>query len=538
MPDLKTFVRSFPFIKDKKSSLSGKSNQLIEIPTKPKSFFQFGRHLSFSLTKTSIQMAAVSHIFYKVKLIDASKIYIPKSLNTDEKRNSFINNQVSSYIKEFGGIFPKISIALTGKSTAFRTFLMPSINKKELKSAIGFEISNQVPFPAEDCIYDFKITSKIISQSKSQNKIALYASTKQNISKILKSFKDTKTDTYKIFHTQDVLGLLLLHLSDFQKDKTYTVLNITRGLIEVSFFNGHQLQFYYNNNITSAFQGNFLDPTKFDFFAESTIDLINISYDYFSGQYSGVATNEIYVYGDLSYSKELLDALGKNSNFTFKKFPINKIGFLNNLNEILQESLPACLPVVASASCQFESINLIPPKLSAKRKEASKTLYSKLTFATAVIAMLLSWVILHNSIIHETNHLDETNQQIDKFKNSEAIHTYNNLKKQILMSRSYFDKIKNEPSYLNYNLKELSLLTPDKIKLIHLDFKPKEQNQNMLIQGVVVSKKIPPEIILAEYTASLTSSPFYYDVKIIKHIKKTVDDHFEIEFVIQMRGVA
>ena len=134
--------------------------------------------------------------------------------------------------------------------------------------------------------------------------------------------------------------------------------------------------------------------------------------------------------------------------------------------------------------------------------------------------------------------LEDINYSINKFKNSEAYHTYNNLKKQILNSRSYLKKTEKEPSYLSYNLKELSNLTPNQIKLIHFNFNPSKSNQNILIQGVVTSLTIPPEIILAEYTETLASSPLFDNVHIIKHVKKNKEEKFFIEFVINMQGVA
>ena len=89
---------------------------------------------------------------------------------------------------------------------------------------------------------------------------------------------------------------------------------------------------------------------------------------------------------------------------------------------------------------------------------------------------------------------------------------------------------------MSYNLKELSNLTPAQIKLIHFDFRPAEPNKNILIQGVVTSPTIPPEIILAEYTETLASSPLFDNVYIIKHVKKNEKEQFFIEFVINMQG--
>ena len=61
--------------------------------------------------------------------------------------------------------------------------------------------------------------------------------------------------------------------------------------------------------------------------------------------------------------------------------------------------------------------------------------------------------------------------------------------------------------------------------------------RNLTLQGLVISDNIPPEVILAEYAETLASSPFYDDVSVVRHIKKSEDDKFIIEFAINLKGI-
>ena len=515
-------------------------SKIVESIVQPKTKLLFGRYISFCIDDFSIQMAVSQHFGPKIILKDVTKIYLSKSLDTEEKKNSFINTSINDYIEQYSHLFTKFSLTISGQTTALRTFLMPALNKKALSAAIKYERKNQIPFPDENCVHDYKINSKIISKGKSKYKISLFATTYSDITNRIKRFSSgiKKINLWKIYHAQDSIGLMLRHLKEFKPDKKYTLLNQSRGYTEVSFYKGSQLQFYHINELTSAVQGGTYDTIKLNYYSETIEDQLRITFDYYNGQTNENPSREILVYGDLSYSDSLLEILGNNSSFKFTKFPISELKFLSNKKDEFNESLSASLPAMASVVCNTKSINLLPEKMVAKRKEFIQTVYSKLALGTMIVILSVAWFTMGRSTNIAKHQLEDINYSINKFKNSEAYHTYNNLKKQILNSRSYLKKTEKEPSYLSYNLKELSNLTPNQIKLIHFNFNPSKSNQNILIQGVVTSLTIPPEIILAEYTETLASSPLFDNVHIIKHVKKNKEEKFFIEFVINMQGVA
>jgi hypothetical protein len=81
------------------------------------------------------------------------------------------------------------------------------------------------------------------------------------------------------------------------------------------------------------------------------------------------------------------------------------------------------------------------------------------------------------------------------------------------------------------------LLTPSTIRLFNLAYEPEKSGEIFTIQGVVTSKEIPPEVLLAEYVEDLNGSPFYENVTLMKYVKRRVADAFEIEFQIDMKGI-
>jgi hypothetical protein len=105
------------------------------------------------------------------------------------------------------------------------------------------------------------------------------------------------------------------------------------------------------------------------------------------------------------------------------------------------------------------------------------------------------------------------------------------------VDKTYLESAIETPTFLSLNLKELSLLTPKEIRLLHMQFRPNDLDANLIIEGNVHSREIPPEIILAEFVENLSGSPFYSQVEISRHLKREVKQGFEIDFAIKCRGI-
>jgi hypothetical protein len=276
--------------------------------------------------------------------------------------------------------------------------------------------------------------------------------------------------------------------------------------------------------------------TKYEFFAELIANEISTSLDYYAGQYSVSFHDKIYVYGDLAYSDELLELLNDKSGIVLEPLPVKE---LHNLSAQAEQAdtFPVCLPVLASSTCQSTLANLLPVGQLAARTLAKTGTYGRMTLAVLILLLTLSWAVMKSTISSAEDTSLELDRQVTEFKNSEAFHTYNIIKREIARDKAYLEQSRQTPSYLALNLKELSLLTPKEIKLLYLNYDPKQKDKNLYLHGLAISKDIPPEVIVAEFVECLSASAFYDNVKIIRHTKKVIEDRFEIDFQIQMRGV-
>lgn len=540
MLDLKFLTRK-PRSEIRKPVRTGGSEQpraeLVETDITSTRHWLLGRRLSFCIDDSSIQMAAVLHLGSRVKVLDLNKEYFPSNLTDADKIRNYCSESIFRYISDFGRRGSIVTLAVSGRETTFRTFLLPMLNRSDLAAAVKYQVKTQIPFPAENCVYAYRPSSRLESPESKRLKIGVFAATRQLITNRLNPFKDQGITVSQIHQSQDVIGRLLRHLPDFSNDKSYTLIDLGRTRSEISFFRGQTLEFFHISAVGSSLMGSQPSRTQYEYFAETLSAEIQTSLDYYSGQFPLNPTTQIYVYGDMAYSDELLELLSTNSDFALKRFPIDKLNLPVDLNENFLDIAPPCLPVLAAGICRDKLANLLPPE------EKNRLTIGRIDRAGRLaIAALLAMVVINlwttaRQITDERNAAATLNRQVEQFRQTDAFHTYNVIKRQVGLNKEYLDKIKESPSYMHLNLKELSLLTPPEIRIFELQFDPAAEDANLNLRGVIVSGEVPPEIVLAEYVQNLSGSPFYEAVTIKRHVKKQVKGRFEIEFHLGIRGI-
>jgi hypothetical protein len=265
---------------------------------------------------------------------------------------------------------------------------------------------------------------------------------------------------------------------------------------------------------------------------------IQTAIDFYTGRYSRSVSNRVFVYGDLAYGEDVIQGLKSGSGYSFERFPISKLKFLSEGNRRKFElDIPVSLPAFAAASCPAGMADVLPKELKRLHKAHRIGNHAKAALATLCLSLVVSWGLFHQAVEIKQRELSGLDAQVNEFVNSEAYKTYNILKRQIAIDQTYLAAAIETPTFLSLNLKELTTLTPQEVRLIHLQFRPADPGSNMILEGNVYSDKIPPEIILAEFIENLASSPLFKDVEIIRHLKRDAKRGFEIDFSIKCRGL-
>lgn len=502
----------------------------------PTGEFSFGRRLAFAIDDDSIQMVAASHVGPRVKLLDATKFYLASDQKSSENRQLLISSTIKEYVSQFGGRWPTIALTLTGPQTALRSIVIPELKGAELASALNFEGRRQIPFPAEDCWIDSRVTEIISDDQTRKMRASVFAATKLAVQETLSPFVDLGFDVGCVYQTQDVLGQLLRSLPNFRPDANYTLINIHSRSTEIAYFHGSNLEFFHVSSLGSSFLANRSDPTVFEYFAESLATEIQNSLDFYGGQFTSGRDPDIFIYGDLAYTEELIDLISDRHGLRFRRFPGEHL-HLNIGDELAPEDICVNLAAVAAAVSQGKIANLLPTP--AKRESALKKANRIGIAATIFIGFVLiaQWLVSASSLATSQKHLDQLEAQAAKFQASEMFATYNRLKRKLIANQAFIAKTREEPSYLGLNLKELSHQVPPAVHLYNLEFSARATDNNYQLSGLVSGNSAPPELILAEMVENLIASPFFEDVIVERHVKRRKSSGTLLDFTLSMRAI-
>lgn len=507
-----------------------------ETAIRPKPLIGFKRRISIHLDQTGIQLGSSVQFGKTSRLLDARKLYFPSHEESEKGRAQFVSEAIKQYLAEYRGRRAEIVLSLSGQETAFRAFTMPELKESSLAAAVTFEAKRQIPFPLADCRFDFRPVARIQNNGKSALKIALHAATNRVIDEHISQLGELGSQVTRIYHTHDLIGQLLPFLADFEPGRHYTLINIERTRTEISYYRGSNLEFTHNCSVGSSFLARRSDPTVFEYFAESLAGEIQNSLDFYTGQYPGQFTTRIYIHGDLAYSNDLLELLHNRFGYEFRRFPTESLRIPHAKSNGNLEEMSVCLPVLASSVCSVQLVDLLPAKMAQKVK-ARRTERFAITGAillTALMVLLWGMAALNNA--QTETHLAHLNREIAGFQQSSLYDTYNVLKREIAAGSAYLEKAKPSPSYLALGLKELSNLTPTGVSLSNLNYQSSEPSQNLTMDGTVSSSTIPPEVVLAEYVENLQRSPFFENVTVLRHSKRTIDGRSNLNFSLNMRG--
>lgn len=527
-------IASLPFLnKDSKDD----NKTVITKKIVPKNKNLLGRVLSFYITDKSIQMAATQHLGNKIKVLDVHTIQLigsePKPELEYERQNI-----IADYISQYSSKFTKYILTIPGHNITFRNIIMPDLKENELRSAVTYEADKLVPFPLEEAFYDYRKTFKIESTDKSKIKLILHAAHKRIVESQKIYFDNLKKPLFRIYHSQDTMGRLLPLINNFDDDKKYILMNIGHDQTDISFYKGSVLEFTHSAFINSDTMGIKSENPNYEYFAESIVNEIQNSIDY-SGQFTVNNETSIFVYGDFAGIDRLYNLLNKITSYKITPFPLDKISLFDRFDEKEKEQILIGLSPVAAGVNKRNLADLLPPEEKEAIKTSRTNNYLKTITTAVLVAAFLSWSYFNSKVFNETAQLNNMRTELATFVSSDAYHTYNKLKREILFDQNFMNQVQKEPSFLALHLKELSNLTSTSIKLISFEYTPNLENHNFFLQGLVKSNGIPPEIILAEYIETLKDSPLYDDVRIVKHIKKMDKENgMEVEFTIKMLGLS
>jgi type IV pilus assembly protein PilM len=84
----------------------------------------------------------------------------------------------------------RVAIAMQSGHTTFRNMMLPTKDKKSIRSGVGFELEDELPFPAEDSMNDFSV----LLQSKQGSQLHVAATLKRHLSQAIENCQKSSVD--------------------------------------------------------------------------------------------------------------------------------------------------------------------------------------------------------------------------------------------------------------------------------------------------------------------------------------------------------
>ncbi|SYZ72510.1 hypothetical protein TRIP_C20625 [Candidatus Zixiibacteriota bacterium] len=494
----------------------------------------YHRTIAILVEENAIQMATAQHVGHKSYLLNVNKIYIPSSLSGDEKRQDFITGEIDNYIHEHKGLWTRYVLGVGGAESAVRILNLPRLSGKELRQAIYWAGNNQIPFSLDDAYFGYHIIDSTRNVDRPAVDTSLIAVSKKEVHNRLAQIR-SGVEIEVVYHELEAIGFLLKYIPGFSLEKTYTLLNVKKNHSEISFFRGRRLEFQHISSIGAANIGPAAkDKDHIREFADNLAEEIQNSLDYYAGQFSRLTTDTVYIYGDLSYSDELTGHLTDRFGIEFKRFPVERLVINQSRAREFADPISVSLSTASLALVEGDVINFLPPDMREEQLTSRITRWAVPSLAAAALILGFFWIIYkHQTDLNEFR-LAQANAGFEQYQHSPAYITYEKIKRQLQADKTLLEKLSHQPTFLNLNLKELSLLTPEKIYLDNYDLSSEGDIYTLNLGGRAISSAQPPEVTLAEYIARLEGSPFYHKVTLKKYGKRMDGGQFVIDFQIEM----
>jgi|GEM_PF-1612011 hypothetical protein len=500
-----------------------------------------GRTIAVTVTSDTVVLATHLRGLFRSRLIDATRIPFPADISDEDTRQAFLNNTIGDYLKKYRKPLTKIIMGTGSVDSAFRVINLPDIPRKELAGAIFWEADKQIPFKLDRSYYGYRILPRNDDSIEDDRRlsVAVTAFQKLGIDENLKYLRTAGMNITAVYSELEAVGFMLYGLKKFRKDEVYVLIRAGSSKTEIGFYLGHRLTFVHTIALGAPPQdkADMGEPAIERYYDTLLAELQN-SLDYYAGLHPNASPRTIYLYGEVICRANILTDLSTRSGgLEFQ----NIAGDLNIGTKVKPgadtENILRNMGTIALALADYRLLNFIPPELKEMQAERKFYRLSVPVMALLVFSLLGLWMSMKATANIEQSRLNGIESEIANFKNSASYAVYHQIKKQIAGDREMLKLLENNPTFLHLNLKELTHLTPWKIKLLQFELNDENGLPQLTLTGQVFSNDPPPEVLLAEYIAGLEKSPFYDLVTLKRHSKKYEKGRFIVDFQIDMRAI-
>ena len=490
-----------------------------------------GKSVIFQLDQTALQYCIVKRSINAITLIDFGKVYRPQSGGALLDHAPFLSDEIERLRKLHDLRGARFGLCVPSSEIAVRTLQLPKIPLEEEKQAVYYEGDKTLPFDIDNSYWAYRRCDRFTSDVACYHNVTLMALPKDKLDETLRFFESVGITFDFINQDIEALGLSLAEMPDFSQQKPYGLLNIRPARTDISLYQGSRLKFLHHGAVGSLALGQGIEyqtespsffPKALENFAEGLANVVQNALDFYGAQNGLEEIETFYIYGDISYSEELVANLSSRFGVTFKSLPLDIFNFVSMRDPDQRPIIPVALPVVATATTPYILSDFTPVRVRDIQRHNRFIRHAFVTVALAILTLAGAWTAEWWRGTIAQRAYDDASQTVARFETSSAYAGYRILKEELVRQQNIIKKLEKQNSEQYLALKELSALTPSSVRLDFLQYFPKDRQQTSQITGSVISRLVAPEVILAEYVSRLDGSPLFTDVQLKTH-NKTID---------------
>ncbi|MCF7878615.1 MAG: pilus assembly protein PilM, partial [Candidatus Omnitrophica bacterium] len=256
------------------------------------------------------------------KLVSSACADISSDQDSVEKlqENVRIQASLNKIMREAHIDSKEINLSAADKNFIFRYLELPLMRKKDIESALFFEIEKYIPFKTKELIWDYQY---VRSRRDKKTKVSFVGMRENNYKEIKEILSQLDLSLKSLEPASISLARLVKSNKDFSKDKDFVILDVSSHEGYLTFFHDELPVFNRHFDISKT-EGEF-DKDKF-------VEAVNYSFQYFRREYKKANIGKIIAVGSV-LDKQVISSLEETLRLEVKKvLPSELVSFQKELS--------------------------------------------------------------------------------------------------------------------------------------------------------------------------------------------------------------
>lgn len=484
--------------------------------------------------------------------VSKGRLYIKEFIQLPVPENDFsgVTQKIKETLEDKGLNNNEVIVIASELEAVFKKIYIPIMPSKEIKKAVMWQVSPQLPFEMEKCIFGYKVLGRQKDRDGAE-KIAVLtgAIEKEKADRITNFIFEVGLLPIHLIHPVTVLSLLLdissaaegtvIFLDIANKSSWFRVYKETEFQFERELEIGEddlnrmlmstgtareQLEYFKKEYGLLTME----DMNKTDlenipiadmgrqartFVERLTIELRR-ALKQWVGEYESGVVNKMYLMGNLSHFRHLAAYLSNELGFSVIPVDSSSLGLQvfshDGQDKIDMAKLGYCLGAVLYKQ---DELDFLPLSLKIQKRLNQVKLGIRIGLGAITATLLFLYLIGQSYVFILKNNIKNKKYELEKIKGISA--EFGNLLKkhqQLAQQITFYYSISGNQSLLSSILKELTNITPPEIVFEKMVI----DEDMLLIEGIVIQlPESTPEISLAQFMKEIEDSPFFEGVSLL-----------------------